>query len=129
MTAPAALICCAALLAGACQATPPGDDPPGEVPARLVNPTEATREELQRVVSDMLFGAKITLADAALTHSSVLVVERSRTGSIQNPPLSGRDLGRPERFQLVRTGGRCVLIHGDDQARYELTEAECVAEE
>jgi hypothetical protein len=99
-----------------------------ERPARIVNPSAGSRAELRRVVGDMLFGAEITLADDALTDSSVLIVERSRIRSLDNPPLSGRDLGRPERFQLVTTGTLCVLIHENNQARYELLETECVAE-
>jgi hypothetical protein len=97
-------------------------------PARIVNPTERSRAELRRVVSDMLFGADVVLADDALTESSVLVVERSRIRSLGNPPLSGRDLGKPERFHLVTAATGCVLIHENDQARYELRETDCAAE-
>jgi hypothetical protein len=99
-----------------------------ERPARIVNPSAESRAELRRVVGDMLFGADVTLADDALTDSSVLIVERSRPRSLDNPPLSGRDLGQPERFQLVTTGKRCVLIRESDRARHELVETECVAE-
>jgi hypothetical protein len=97
-------------------------------PALIVNPTAQSRAELRRVVSDMLHGADVSLADDALTTSSVLIVEHSRSRSLDNPPLSGRDLGQPARFQLVTTGTQCVLVHESDQARYELLEAECVAE-
>lgn len=116
----------------ACKTTAPPSDQAsseGDQPAVIVNPTAESRAELQRVVSDMLFGAEVTLADDALTDSSVLIIERKRIRSMQNPPLSGRDLGQPERFQLLTTGTRCVLVHGPDQARYELTEADCVPEE
>ena len=117
-------LACIALLAAACKVNPMHEDRP----ARIVNPTAESRAELKRVVSDMLFGADVTLADDALTTSSVLIVDRGRTRSLDSAPLSGRDFGRPERFQLVTTGKKCVLIHGDDQARYELLETECVAE-
>jgi hypothetical protein len=99
-----------------------------ERPARIINPSAESRAELRRVVSDMLFGAEVTLADDALTDSSILIVERNRIRSLDNPPLSGRDLGKPERFQLVTTGKQCVLIHDSDRARHELLETECVAE-
>jgi hypothetical protein len=99
-----------------------------ERPARIVEPTEESRAELKRVVRDMLFGADVMLAEDALTESSVLIVERNRIRGIENRPLSGRDLGRPERFRLVTTGDRCVLIHENDDARYELLETECVPE-
>jgi hypothetical protein len=115
---------CVALLAGGCKMNSVHEDRP----ARIVNPTAESRAELQRVVSDMLFGADVALADDALTTASVLTVERSRSRSLDNPPLSGRDLGQPERFQLVTTGKQCVLIHDNGRARYALRETECVAE-
>lgn len=99
-----------------------------ERPALIVNPTDASRAELRRAVSEMLSGADITLADDALTTSSVLLIERKRIRSLDNPPLSGRDLSRPERFRLVTARGRCILVHDRDQARFELQESDCVAE-
>jgi hypothetical protein len=118
------ILACIALLGAACKMNSVHEDRP----ARIVDPTPESRAELKRVVSDMLFGADVTLADDALTTSSVLIVERSRPRSLDNPPLSGRDLGQPEHFQLVITGKQCVLIHESDRARYELLETECVAE-
>lgn len=126
------MILSAALLAGACKATPPNGDQPllhGDQPALIVNPTAESRAELKRVVSDMLFGAEVMLAADALTESSVLIVERKKIRSLQNPPLSGRDLGHPERFQLLTTGTECVLIHETNHARYELLETDCIPEE
>jgi hypothetical protein len=113
-----------ALLAAACKTNSVHE----ERPALIVNPSAESRAELHRVVGDMLFDAEVTLADDALTDSSILIVERDRPRSLDNPPLSGRDLGQPERFQLVTTGKRCLLIHDSDTARHELLEAECVAE-
>lgn len=126
----AGLVVSAALLAGGCRAAPTagGSAVDGEVPARIVNPTDTSRAELERVVSDMLFGTEVTLADDALTESSVLVLERSRRRSMTNPPLSGREMREPERFQLVTDGERCFLIHGAGRARYELSDTECVPE-
>jgi hypothetical protein len=99
-----------------------------ERPARIVEPTEQSRAELKRAVSDLLHGADVMLADDALTESSVLIVERNRIRSLDNRPLSGRDLGRPERFQLVTTGDHCVLVHENDDERYELSGTDCVPE-
>jgi hypothetical protein len=115
---------CIGLLLTACRMNPTHEDRP----ARVVNPSTESRAELQRVVSDMLHGADVKLADDALTTSSVLIVERRRHGSLESPPLSGRDLGHPERFQLVTAGKDCVLVHETDRARRELPETECVAE-
>ncbi|MGH7130068.1 MAG: hypothetical protein ACREIV_15965, partial [Planctomycetaceae bacterium] len=101
----------------------------GDRPALLVNPDAATRAAVERVVSDMLFGADVTLADDALTETSVLIIERKRIQSLDSPPLSGRDLGAPERFRLYTTGTQCVLVHESDHARYELLDVECVPED
>lgn len=122
---------CAACALAACRTAPPPDEPSlaGDQPALIVNPTPESHAELERVVSDMLFGAEVTLSKDALTESSVLVVERARIRSLENPPLSGRDLGRPERFRLLTTGTECVLIHESNHARYELPETDCVPEE
>lgn len=124
-------ICSAAVALTACKATPAPDEASlrGDRPAIIVNPTPASRAELQRVVRDMLFGAEVMLADDALTKSSTLTVERKHTRSLENPPLSGRDLGEPERFRLLTTGTECVLVHEPDKARYELIETDCVPEE
>ena len=115
---------CLALVLAACHMNAVHEDRP----ARIVDPSDASRAELQQVVSEALNGADVMLADDALTGSSVLIVERRKTGSLDNPPLSGRDLGRPERFRLVTSGTQCTLVHESDAARYELREAECVAE-
>ena len=115
---------CSALVLGACNMNAVHEDRP----ARIVDPSDASRAELQQVVSGALNGADVLLAEDALTGSSVLIIERRKTGSLDNPPLSGRDLGRPERFRLVTSGAECVLIHEKDSARYALHETDCAAE-
>lgn len=127
-----ALLCCLASAVSACRVTDrPPDEPSlaGDQPAVIVNPTPESRAELRGVVSDMLFGAEVTLSKDALTKSSVLVVERNRIRSLQHPPLTGRDLGKPERFRLLTTGTECVLIHESNHARYELPATDCIPEE
>lgn len=94
-------------------------------PARIVDPTEASRAELRRVVGDALHADDVKLAGDALTETSVLVIERSRVRSLENPPLSGRDLGTPERFRLVIRDGRCVLIHERNEQPFELPSTDC----
>ena len=133
--APRSLIalCGAGLAIAACRSvTSPDEKAPslhGDEPAVIVNPTDESRAELRQVVSDMLFGAEVALADDALTKSSVLVIERSRIRNLDDKRVSGRDLGEPQRFQLLTTGTECVLIHSPNLARYELTRTDCVPEE
>lgn len=101
----------------------------GNVPAVIVNPTAASRAELRQAVSELLGGADVMLADDALTQTSILTIERRRSGTLDKPPLSGRDLGSPERFHLLLTGTGCVLVHESDEATVPLTETDCVPEE
>lgn len=103
-------------LALACATTPVAN----ESPAVITNPTAEGRAELLRVVRQALHGAPLTLADDALTRESALIVERAPARGPDGTPLQGRETGRPERFRLVRSGGRCVLVHEGDGTRHEL---------
>ena len=91
-----------------------------DVPAHIDNPTQASRAELLRVVTEALNGRVVTLADSALTDSSLLIIEPKH--------LSGRDLRKPVHFRLMLNGSQCVLIHQETEARLELTRTQCVAE-
>ena len=66
-------------------------------------------------------GREVRLAGSALTDDSLLIIEPAH--------LMGRDLRRPEQFRLVLSGSTCVLLHQGVDARYELTETNCTAEE
>jgi hypothetical protein len=99
-----------------------------DVPARITHPTPESRAELQRVVSDALHGAAVTLADDALTESSVLTIERRRPRDMQGREMTGRELGRPEQFRLFRNGERCVLVQQPDGPRWALEQTTCVPE-
>jgi hypothetical protein len=116
-------LCASTLALAAClvRSTPP------DVPAVLTGPTAESRAELVRVVSHALNGVPVTLADDALTVESSLIVERTRRRDPQGRPLDGRETGRPERFRLVRSGSRCVLIHEGTERRFTLASADCSA--
>ena len=112
----------AGLLAlGACAVVSPGRD----VPAVIGNATFESRAELRRVVGHALGGAPVTLADDALTRESELIIEPARARDPQGAPLDGRERGRPERFRLVKSDGRCVLVHERTGKRFTLAEAAC----
>jgi hypothetical protein len=92
-----------------------------DVPAVLREPTSATRTELLEALRAALGGASPTLADDALTHSSTLVIDRSR--------LTGRTIdATAQRFQLVINGGRCILVRPADAWRMPLPNADCIPE-
>lgn len=98
---------------------------PPDVPALITTPTAESRAELARAVSRALNGAPITLADDALTRESTLIVERARARDLDGRPLTGRETGRPQRFRLVKSGSRCVLVHEGSGRRWTLASVTC----
>ncbi len=109
-----------ALLVAACSAQVVQPDEP----ALLTNPGPLTLQEINQTVSTALNSSKVTLAEDALTKNSVLVIERG----IDRPPMMGRDLGRPYRFQLVIDGPQCVLVDQQSGKHWPLASVECVKE-
>jgi len=99
-----------------------------DVPALLTNPSEDTRLEIEQSISAALDGAKITIAADALTKSSVLTIEHGMRRSIDRAAELGRNLGRPEHFQLMVDGPQCVLVHQRTGLHWILRKSECVAE-
>ena len=99
--------------------------PQRDVPALITSPSPKSHAELVRVVSRVLNGASITIADDALTRDSALIIERARARGADGAPLTGRDTGRPEHFRLVKNGSRCVLVHERSGKRFTLASASC----
>lgn len=98
-----------------------------EQPAVIERPTAQSKAELLRVLDDAFNGRSVTVADDALSHDSVLVIERRAFKGLQGDPAGGRSLERPEQFNLVLRDGRCELIRSSDQRRWTLIETTCVA--
>lgn len=96
-----------------------------DVPALIVDPNAESHGDLVSVVSAALNVADLTLADDALTHESMLVIERRPARDSTGQRVNGRDFGRPEQFQLVRTLTGCVLIHQSTGLRHALTKVKC----
>ena len=105
----------------ACQA--PARQP--DVAAVLVDPTPQSRAQLASAVNEMLTVSSVTLADDALTESSILLIERSPARDVGGVRITGRDYGKPRTFTLVKSDGDCVLVSGQDGRRIVLTEATC----
>lgn len=118
---PAMLAAAGMLALTACASMSAGRD----VPAVITSPTPASRAELVRVVGRALNGAPVTVADDALTRDSALIIERSRPRNAAGVPLSGRQMGRPEHFRLVKNDARCVLVHERTGKRFTLASATC----
>ena len=99
----------------------------GDVAARIMNPTDDSREALQNAVNAELH-ANVTLANDALTDSSVLTIERNPSRSMENLPAQGRNMDMPMQFRLVLNDGDCVLIYTADDSRRKLADTSCIAE-
>jgi hypothetical protein len=84
--------------------------------------------ELQSAVSDALGGQPVTIADDALTRSSFLTLEHATPDDARGRALTGRDVGRPEQFRLLKVGARCILVHETDGARTVLSRTICAPE-
>ncbi len=99
----------------------------GDVAARIMNPTDDSRKALQSAVNAAL-DANVTLANDALTDSSVLTIERKPPSSMENLPAQGRNMDMPMQFRLVLNDSDCVLVYTADDSRRKLADTSCIAE-
>ena len=107
-------------LAAACQ----GGAASPAVQALVVEASDAGRAELRQVVSSAL-GQPVLLAADALTQSSELFIERTPRSGPHGVRIPGRDTEPAQRFRLLATGGKCVLLHLDTDTHYELRRVRC----
>ena len=98
-----------------------------DVPARIVNSDDASRAALQDAVNTA-FGTNVTLADDALTDSSLLTIERGPRPTIDHPNPQGRNMAMPFQLRLFINGTDCVLVDQRNRARYILADTSCEAE-
>ena len=98
-----------------------------DVPAVMVEPSAASRSELQRVVRKALHGMPVTLADDALTASNLLSLEHARPRDSAGRLFNGRELSHPETFELFKRGSGCVLIQSKTGHSWTLRHALCAA--
>jgi hypothetical protein len=96
-----------------------------ERPAVLIAPTAETRAELAHLVSEAMHGVPVRLAADALTTASELTVTRVERRDAAGHPLLGRSTERPERFQLLERGGRCILVEEGTGRRWALRSGIC----
>ena len=97
-------------------------------PARITAPTDASRAALQQTDNAVL-NTNVTLADDALTDSSLLIVERAIPRSMDGSPAQGRNMEMPFQFRLVINGDDCILIDQRDESRHVLPDTSCIAQE
>ncbi len=97
-------------------------------PARIIDPDSVSRAELHTVVAAALHGADVTLADDALTQSSLLIIEPTVYRDAQNNRVMGREVRAPVRFVLMKQGDRCVLESSGTHQRWVLSATRCEPE-
>jgi hypothetical protein len=103
--------------------------PPGSLgaPAVIADPTADSRRELAAIIHQALGDVPVTLADDALTGSSLLSFEHALRRDPEGRPLNGRELTRPETFELFKRGSRCLLVQSKTGRQWTLHHAICVA--
>lgn len=97
-------------------------------PAVLVRPGAAQQARIQAVIALALEAPAVNISAGALTTSSTLVIESGQMRR-DGQRLQGRVLGRPEHFQLLINGSRCMLLHVETQRRHSLRDVRCRAHE
>lgn len=117
------LITVGLVLLTSCQTMSTGND----APARISNPNAASRAALQQTVNNAL-DTQVTLADDALTGSSILIIQRNPPQTAQGRIATGRNMDMPIQFRLVLNGAECILIDTRDETRHLLENTICVAE-
>ncbi len=100
--------------------------PDADQPAVITDPTEASRAALQETINSV-FDTVVTLADDALTDTSVLIIERAIPRSIEGAPAQGAMMEGPVRFDLMTNGADCVLVDSRDGSRHLLANTSCEA--
>lgn len=116
--------CCAAMLLTACSSPAARGL---ETAAVLTDADASVRATLATAVSEMMQGAKVTLADDALLNDSWLTVERARPRTADGQLFNGRIVERPEQFQLIKEREQCVLVQAGSGQRKVLPSLTCRA--
>ena len=96
-----------------------------DIPALITNPTEESRAALNIVLAEVFHRKEVTLADNALTETSLLTIESGARHIIGKLSRRGRILKKPIQFRLVKNGNECVLINLRDQSRQKLQNTTC----
>ncbi|WOX04700.1 hypothetical protein [Microbulbifer pacificus] len=93
-----------------------------------MNPEPAAIAQLQQVLVEANYGASVTVAKDVFSDSSRLALEQGRQVDGPTRPLTGRDLGKPRIFRLVKNSGGCWLVRAEDGQRWHLDKLACVPE-
>ena len=121
----------AAVLCGCAQTSPSTggvSEVKTDIPALLVQPDDAARQELRTSVARMMGVTSVAVAGDALLDTSLMVIEKNRPRGAGGIQLSGRDYDKPEQFRLFKSDKGCVLVKLSSGTRELLRESKCTAE-
>jgi hypothetical protein len=96
-------------------------------PAVVTNASANTRAELQRIVGEIVGDPQIALAEDALVNSSTLIIERAMRRDPNGLLANGRETQRPQQFELILHGSRCMLVRSATGDRWFLRDTKCRA--
>jgi hypothetical protein len=102
-------------------------EPDYDKPAHIIDVDDASRSALQQAVNAAI-GTNVTLADNALTDTSLLTLENRPPRTMENPNPQGRIMEIPIQFQLIKNGNDCILIDQRDRSRQVLSGTSCETE-
>jgi hypothetical protein len=114
----------ALLLLAGCQTITANDDQP----AVIVQPSDASHAALKETLSAIFGGEDITLADDALTYSSMLSLENNMPNTEDSQAALGRVVTRPFSFQLIKNRQGCFLVDLRVGERHFLADTTCAPE-
>ena len=94
------------------------------VPALLSQPSTEQRALLEEAVKELL-ERQVRLSEAALTESSLLLLEPRGGMGVDGLLLDGRRQEPPERLRLYLWGDQCLLEHEVSGRRQRLQGVDC----
>ncbi len=82
-----------------------------ETNAVLIHPSKQVHSQITEVITGLLNGLPVTLAQSAFTTEPRVLVERQQHVDSKGLPLQGRSLDIPQAFTLVKRGDACFIKH------------------
>ena len=99
-----------------------------ETPALITKPTQASRAALRSTLSELFAGLEVTVADDALTRSSLLGLQQNPQQKLDSQPALGQVVTDPFRFRLIKIEDGCYLVDPRDGKPHLLANTTCIAE-
>ena len=93
--------------------------------AVLSNPSPESLLAVTKAVSTAIDGQSVKLASDSLTTTNILTVMTNTQSTMEQNPINGRIMQRPQHFQLMLRGTECFLVHDETAKEYILENIKC----